>query len=257
MSAADIVIIVILGIGLVLGAIGGIARAFKGVFAAAVIVVVSLLLVGVTMQPIQQGSLGTSLSNSLQKKTEGWGEAYTAPVYISRDGSGNPIMDGENYTYYIKAQDGSSHALENAEGDGLVKKTKAKLAVRLARRFITEETEGQSLAGLAALAITTIILDIVLFIIYAIALGLIFFVLRLILKKVHRSDSLGVRVADRILGAILVTGLAFVFCLIVLAIIRAAAGEGGKVGTYMTSSPFAGYLYTHNPMSQLLQKIFG
>ncbi len=264
---ADIIVLVVLGLGLVAGLIGGLSRAFKGIFATISIILVGLLLAGATVTPIVGSSLGQSLSGTLRNSTEGWGEAFTSPVYINRTAEGEPIKDGDNYTYYIMVADENGEtkavALESAADGNLVSKAKGKIALRLARRFIRpasgedEGTEGEALAGIAADALTTLIFDIVLFVVYCIVLGVIFFLLRKLFKRMHDADSVGVKALDRVLGAVVATGLALLTVFLVFAIIKAAVPDGSKVAKFFEESTIAGALYKNNIMSGLLTKIFG
>lgn len=256
-GAADIIVFVLLGLGLVLGAIGGLQRAFKGIFAAVTIILVALLLTGVTVDPISRSSMGTSLNGSLKGSAEGWGVVFTSPIYIA-EADGQPITDDSgNFTYCIEV-DGKMVSLEDAEGSKLVAKTKAKIAERLARRFVTQENSGKvTLAGYAADALTTLIFDIVLFVVYCIALGLLFFLLRKLFGLMHRSDNIALRVTDRILGAVVATGLALITVLFIFAIIKSATPEGSKVAQFFENTPVAGALYNAQLLSPLLAKIFG
>ncbi len=256
-SGGDIVVIVILALGLLGGLFGGLAKAFSGVFASFTVILVSLLLAGLTVPALSGSALGTALNKPLLNSAKGWGEVFQAEVYIFRDEFNTPVKDEDgNYKYYIQLEDGPV-ALEDAVGSGLVNKTKGKIAVRLANRFINEETEGQSLAKYAGDALTTLILDIIMFVVFCIVLGLILFLLRRVFKKMHKSDSFGVRTLDRVLGAIIGAALALLFALIVLAIFHSAAGETTKVGSFFMKGNFCKALYTHNPMSGLLSKVFG
>lgn len=274
-AIADIIVIVVLALGFLIGLIGGSKKALKGIFATLGIIMLSLLIVSVSVNPIV-GLAGGSLTSTFKEKAAGWGEVFTTEIYIAKSDDGAPLKDGDNYVYYINVvgEDGTSQQmmLEDATGKGLVDKAKAKLAVMLAKRFIkpavkddpaTPEdetfagTEGQSLGDYAAEALTALIFDVILFVVYCILLGLIFFLCRKLLKRLRESESAGLRVLDRVIGMIVATALAMLTLLLVFAIIRAAAPAGSKVDVFFTSSGFAGWLYSKNPMYGFLMKIFG
>ena len=258
-SPVDIAFFVILGLGLIGGVIGGLAKAFKGIFASMAIVLLSLLLVGVLLTPMQQTGLGDALEEKLTSTASGWGDAYNRPVHITRGADGQPITDADgNLTYYLELDD-SRVALEAAAGKGLVNQAKGKLAVKLARRFIKDGNgnEGKALNVVAADYLSSIILEVILFVVLCIALGIAFWLLRKIFGGMHKSDSVTIRLIDRALGAVLSTAMALIFVLLVFAIIRAAAGAGSKVDTYMAGAQICGNLYVNNPISPLLTKIFG
>lgn len=275
-AIADIIVIVVLALGFLIGLIGGSKKAFKGIFATLGIIMLSLLIVSVSVNPIV-GLAGGSLTSTFKEKAAGWGTAFTTEIYIAKADDGAPLKDGDHYVYYINVvgEDGAKEQvmLEDAMGKGLVDKAKAKFAVMLAKRFIKpavkddpatpdkdetfEGTEGQSLADYAAEALTALIFDVILFVVYCIVLGLIFFLCRKLLKHLRESESAGLRVLDRVIGMIVATALAMLTLLLVFAIIRAAAPAGSKVDVFFTSSGFAGLLYSNNPMYGFLMKIFG
>ena len=250
-SYADIVFFVILGLGLLGGVIGGLARAFKGFFKTIAVILISLLIVGATVAPISNTGMVRPMTNKFESLAAGWGEVFNTPVYLGEEG---------NYYVFSEDVDGTKYKvnLEDAGGNGLVNGTKAKLAVWLAERFINEKNSGETtLAGAAAGMLTTIILFVILFIVYCILLGLIIFVLRKIFKNLHKSDNTAVRVVDRVLGAIVSVCLALIFLLLVLAILHAMARVIPTVHEYLQSSPVCGFLYEHNPLSNIFGRIFG
>ncbi len=267
-AAADIIVLVLMALGLLGGLIGGLERAFRGIFASLTIMLLSLLIVGLTVAPLLGSSLGGSLTDTFTGKTQGWGDAYTCPVYINRAQDGSPIMDGDNYTYYIEVQsDGGKKVvtLDSLADGKFMDKIKGQIAVRLARRYIRpadaeknfEGTEGQTLAGVAAKAITTLIFDVVLFIVYCIVLGILFKLLRKLFNRLAESDSGAIKFTNKILGAVVGAGLALIAVLFIFAIIKSAVPDGSKVANFFESASFAGELYKNNPMSKVMTKIFG
>ena len=246
-SYADIVFFVILGLGLLAGVIGGLARAFKGFFKTIAVILISILIVGCTLAPICKLGFIQSMTNKFESQASGWGAPFSEPIHIAADGS-----------YYIFVEyDGSMNKvkLEDAAGNGLVDSTKGKLAVWLAERFISED--GQTLSEASANMLTSIIVSVILFIIYCIALGIICHILRKIFKSMHKSDNPAIRIVDRVFGAILSACLALVFILLVLAILHAMARVIPTVHEYLLNSPVCGFLYEHNPISNVFGSIFG
>ncbi len=243
---ADIVFFVILGLGLLGGIFGGLAKALKGFFKSIAIILVSLLLVGATLAPICEIGAVKDMTASFSSKAEGWGAVFSEPIHIADDGS-----------YYIEVEyDGTINKiqLQNA-GDGFVEQSKAKFANWLAGRFI--EKDGQTLADACAKMLTSIIVSVIAFILYCIVLALLCWLLRKIFKNMHDSDSGAVRIIDRTLGAIVATGLALLFILLVLAILHALAKTIPTVHEYLSSSKVCGFFYEHNPISTVFQSIFG
>ena len=254
---ADIIVFVVLGLGLVIGLIGGLAKAFKGLFASLAIILISLLIVGVTVVPISSTSIGQSLSGTFESKAEGWGAAFSSPVYIMMSGDGQPVKDG-----YCVDIDGERVQLENAAGDGALAKIKGKMAVALAKKYVTADNQGVKLAGYAADSLTRIIFDVALFIIYCIALGVLFFLFRKMFARLfdkrdeYGEKSVGLKVLDKTLGAVVAVGFALLALLLVFAIIKLAAPAGSKVAQFFENANIAGALYSKNPMSKVFTKLF-
>lgn len=244
---ADIAFFVILGLGLLAGIIGGLARAFKGLFKTIAVILISILIVGATLAPISKLGFIESMTGTFEGKTAGWGVVFSEPVHIADDGSFYVFVEYDGTMNKVK--------LEDASGSGLVDSAKGKLAVWLAERFITED--GQTLGRASAEMLTSIILSVALFVIYCILLGIICWILRKIFKNMHRSESSAVRIVDRVLGAVVSAGLAFVFILLVLAILHALARVIPTVHEYLQSSVICGFFYQNNPISNVFSSIFG
>lgn len=246
-SYADIVFFVILGLGLLGGIIGGLAKALKGFFKSIAVILISLLLVGATLTPICNIGFVEKMTASFAEKTATWGEIFSQPVYKADDGS---------YYVFVEYDGGQNKVkLEDASGSGFVDQSKGKFAEWIAERFITED--GQTLCEASARMLTSIIVSVVAFIIYCILLGLICWVLRKIFKQLHDSDSGAVRIIDRVLGAVIATGLAFLFLLLVLAILHTLSRVAPTMHEYLLNSPVCGYFYEHNPISIVFKSIFG
>ena len=254
---ADIIVFVVLGLGLIGGLIGGLAKAFKGIFATLAIILISLLLVGATVVPISSSSIGQPLSGTFESKAEGWGDAFSLPVYIMKV-EGQPVKDG-----YCVEVDGEYVQLENAAGSGALAKIRGKMALELAKKYVTEENEGKViLAKYAASELTKIIFDVVLFVVYCVALGVVFFLLRKLFSHLFGrdsefgDDSIGLKVLNRTLGAVVAAGFALLALLLIFAIIKLAAPDGSKVAQFFENAKVAGALYTKNPMSKIFTKLF-
>lgn len=250
-SYADIAFFVLLGLGLLGGVIGGLARAFKGFFKTVAIILISLLIVGATVAPISKTAIVRPMTDKFVSLAAGWGEVFDTPVYVNEEGK---------YYVYNTDADGTEYKvnLEDAAGSGLVNGTKGKLAVWLAERFVDEKNSGKvTLAGEAAAMLTAIILFVILFVVYCILLGLLVFILRKIFKSIHKSDNTAVRVVDRVLGAVVSAGLVLIFMILVLAILHAMARIIPTVHEYLQSSPVCGFLYENNPLSNIFGRIFG
>ncbi len=246
-SYADIAFFAVLAVGLILGIIGGAARSAKGLFMSITIILLSLLLVGASINGIKGLSFIQNMTASLTEKSSSWGEVFTEPIHIAEDGSYfmNVEIDGEVRQI----------PLDEAAGSGLVSKTRGKLALWLAKRFIHED--GQSLNGVAADFIVSIVVAIVMFIIYCVALGIIMWLFRKIFRRMHKSESVTLRIVDRSFGAIIGAALTIITMLLVLAILKSLRNTLPTVDEYLTNSPVCGYLYLHNPLAQVLSKIFG
>lgn len=246
-SYADIAFFVILALGLLAGILGGLARAFKGFFKTIAVILISILIVGATLAPVSKIGFIESMTAKFESQSAGWGVVFSEPVHIAEDGS-----------FYIYVEyDGTMNKvpLQDASGSGLVDSAKGKLALWLAERFITED--GQTLGRASAEMLTSLIVSVVLFILYCILLGIICWILRKIFKGMHKSESTAIRVVDRVLGAVLSTGLAFIFLLLVLAILHAFAHVSPAMHEYLMNSPVCGFFYNNNPISNVFGSIFG
>ena len=256
---ADIIVFVVLGLGLIIGLIGGLAKAFKGVFATLAIILISLLLVGVTVVPVSSSSIGQSLSDIFEEKAEGWGAAFSSPVYIMTNSEGQPVKDG-----YCVNVDGELVQLENAVGEGVLAKIKGKLALELAKKYVTSDRQEEeaTLAVYAAKELTRLIFDVGLFIVFCVVLGLLFFLLRKIFARMfdrrdeNGSKSVGLVVLDKTLGAVVAVGFALLALLLIFAIIKLVVPEGSQVAQFFENARIAGVLYTQNPMAKLFTKLF-
>ncbi len=238
---ADIAFFVIIALFALLGLIRGIAKSFKGFFLFITIILCSLLLLGVTFEPVRQTPPFEKLETTLIDESSSWGDAFNMPVTIGEDGG-----------YYVHViVEGSDEYLQLKAIDGL----NGKLADWLAKNFITEN--GQTLGGVAADVITSLVAAAALFLGYCMAFGIIAYMIRRMTRKMHSSESSAVKALDRVFGAIVAAALALVFILVVLAILAALSDKIPSVHEYLINSPVCGFFYTNNPVAKVFAKIFG
>ena len=149
----------------------------------------------------------------------------------------------------------SEQLLENSMGDGLMSSLKGKFALWLAKTFIQES--GQTIGQVAGVFLSDVIVAIVLFVVYCIALGIICWLLRTLFAKMHTSDSKVLVGIDRTCGAIISTAFALVFIMVVLAILNSLKGKIPTVDSAIESSTVCKYFYENNPIAKLFAEIFG
>lgn len=233
---ADIAVLVLLALCLILGFIRGFSKTLKGFMLGAAVVLCSLYLMGLIYEPISKTEMAQSLENSLSSSSEGWGDAFTSPVFASEAG------------YYVKNDDGTTTALKEVDG------FKGTIANWLAGKFTPEDS--QSVASVIVGNITSLIISIVTFIICVIALSIICALLRKLTEKMHFSENKGVRAVDKVLGGILGAGLSLIFVLFVFGIFASLEDKMPTVISAVTEAPVSGFLYTHNPVTSVLTGIF-
>lgn len=248
---ADIAFIVVLALAFILGMIRGLAKSFKGFFLTVAIVLISLLLISPTFEPVRNISVFEKMNVAITEKISA-SELLSTPIYVetsqNEDGT-----ETRSFFVEITLEDGTTARtdLGTALGDGI----KAKFANWLAERFITED--GQTIGGVAGNFISDIIVSVIMFVVYCIALGLICWLIRLLFRGMHTSNIGAIRFVDRSLGAVISVALTLVFVLVVLAIIAKAADENSVVNVYLTNSKICGYFYNNNPITKLWTSIFG
>lgn len=248
---AEIAFFAVLAIGLVLGLIRGFSKSFKGVFLALVIMLASLLLITPTFEKVRGievfGKMETSITQSIQSKNP----VFSTPIYVEKGEDGS-------LTYWVEVtgEDGTyRQPLETTMGSGAVSSLKGKLAVWLAKTFIQED--GQTIGGVAGAFASDIIVAVIMFIVYCLAFWLVCFLLRKIFAGMRNSQSKALKAIDSVFGGIISLAFAFVFALIVLAILNALQDKIPTVHAYLTSSKICGYFYLNNPISTLFHRIFG
>lgn len=239
---ADIAFFAILALGLVIGLIRGFAKSFKGFFLAVTIILCSILLVGATFSLVRKIGFWDSLDSKIVESSKGWGQAFSEPLHKNEDG-----------TFYVEIQeDGEMHKVPLSSVGGI----KGKIAGFLAERFVQDvPDEGISLGQVLANFITNIVVAVASFVVYALALGLICWILRKIFGRMHDSESGAVKAIDRILGAVVSAALALIFLLVVLEIFHFFDTKLTVVTDHIRNSAITGYLYEHNPISTIFANI--
>lgn len=252
-SYADIAFFALVLIGLIIGIIGGTQKAARGIMLTFTIILLSLLLVGFSINGIKGLSFVQSLDDKITEKSSSWGEIFTEEIHVSDEGDFYVIyeVDGEPTQVFLK----------DAAEEGGISKFKAKFALWLAERFIKPEAEGnaegQSLGSVLGDFATSLIVALVTFIIFCIVLSVIFVILRKISKRMHESEHRGLRVADRAIGAVMGAVLMVISVLFIMAILHIFRAKIAVVDDYLTNSPVCGFLYTNNPLTSVFGKIFG
>lgn len=251
MPYADIAFFVIVALGLILGIIRGFSKSFKGLFLTVAIMLSSLLLLTPTFASARQLDVFVNMESSITTKIEDSNDLCSKKINVHVDESGN-----KSYWVVVTNESGSSEQLlENSMGDGITSSLKGKFALWLAKTFIQES--GQTIGQVAGVFLSDVIVAIVLFVVYCIALGIICWLLRKIFAKMHTSDSKVLVGIDRTCGAIISTAFALVFIMVVLAILNSLKGKIPAVDSALESSTVCKYFYENNPIAKLFTEIFG
>jgi len=249
---ADIAFFVVVALGLILGVIRGFSKSFKGVFLTIAIMLAALLLITPTFDSVRNLDMFKNMESSITEKIESGDKIFSQKIFISTDSE----TGEKKYYVEVSGEDGTSKVeLENSMGDGLTSSLKGKFALWLAKTFITDD--GQTVGGVAGTFVSDIIVAVVMFVVYCIALGLVCWLLRKIFAKMHTSESGALKAIDRTLGAIVSTAFALVFILVVLAILNALKDKLPTVDEALSSSTVCGYFYQNNPVAKLFTEIFG
>ncbi len=249
---ADIAFFVVVALGLILGVIRGFSKSFKGVFLSIAIMLSALLLITPTFDSVRNLDMFKNMESSITEKIESGDKIFSQKIFISTDSE----TGEKKYYVEVSGEEGTSKVeLENSMGDGLTSSLKGKFALWLAKTFITED--GQSVGGVAGTFVSDIIVAVIMFVVYCVALGLICWLLRKIFAKMHTSESGALKAIDRIFGAIVSTAFALVFILVVLAILNALKDKLPTVDEALSSSTVCGYFYQNNPVAKLFTEIFG
>lgn len=249
---ADIAFFVVVALGLILGVIRGFSKSFKGVFLSIAIMLSALLLITPTFDSVRNLDMFKNMESSITEKIESGDKIFSQKIFISTDSE----TGEKKYYVEVSSEEGTSKVeLENSMGDGLTSSLKGKFALWLAKTFITED--GQSVGGVAGTFVSDIIVAVIMFVVYCVAMGLICWLLRKIFAKMHTSESGALKAIDRIFGAIVSTAFALVFILVVLAILNALKDKLPTVDEALSSSTVCGYFYQNNPVAKLFTEIFG
>ncbi len=244
---ADIAFFVILALGLLLGILRGFSKSFKGFFLTIGIMLAALLILSPTFAKVREISVFDKMETSITQGIEKKSELLSQPIYVVTDEEGKR-------TFYVDAT--KETTLEQVIADSDISGAlKGKITLWLAQKFIYED--GQSIGAVAGTFVSDIIVAIIAYIVYCLALGLICWLLRKIFAKMHKSDNKLLKALDRTCGAIVSTAFAAVFILLVLAILYALREKLGSVDSALRQSKVCGYFYLNNPVAKLLTEIFG
>ncbi len=250
---ADIAFFAIILIGLILGVIRGFSKSFKGLFLTIAILLASLMLLSPTFASVRELDMFQQMESSITDSVEDKTDLFSKPIYMVTDAESGDVV------YYVDVQldDGSTQrvSLDDGIDMGNIDSLKAKLALWLAERFITED--GQTLGAVAGTFISDCIVAVIMFIVYCLALWLICWVLRKIFAGMRKSESRTLKAIDRIAGTIVSGAFACIFALLVLAILYALRDNIGSLNDTLANSAICGPLYENNPISILFKQIFG
>lgn len=249
---ADIAFFVIVALGLILGIIRGFSKSFKGFFLTIAIMLAALLLISPTFDKVRNLEVFVNMDNSISAKFESKNAIFSQPIYVRV----NPETGEKSYWVSVTTEEGTTEQpLESSMGSDFTSSIKGKFAVWLAKTFITDD--GQTIGGVAGTFVSDIIVAVIMFVVYCLALWLICWLLRKIFAKMHTSESKALVAIDRTFGGIISTAFAFVFILLVLAILNELKDKIPTVDQALSSSTVCGYFYVNNPVAKLFTKIFG
>lgn len=249
---ADIAFFAIVALGLILGLIRGFSKSFKGFFLSVAIMLAALLLITPTFDKVRNIDVFQKMESSITQKFESGDQLFALPINVRID----PNTGEKSYWVTVTTEEGTKEQpLESSVGTGITSSLKGKFAVWLAKSFITDD--GQTIGGVAGTFVSDIIVAVIMFIVYCIILHLLCWILRKIFGKMHSSESKGLVAVDRVFGGIVSTAFAFVFILLVLAILNTLKGKIPTVDKALSSSTVCGYFYQNNPVAKLFTEIFG
>lgn len=249
---ADIAFFVIVALGLILGIIRGFSKSFKGFFLTIAIMLAALLLISPTFDKVRNMEVFVNMDNSISAKFESKNAIFSQPIYVRVDAE----TGEKSYWVSVTTEEGTTEQpLESSMGSDFTSSIKGKFAVWLAKTFITND--GQTIGGVAGTFVSDIIVAVIMFVVYCLALWLICWLLRKIFAKMHASESKALVAIDRTFGGIISTAFAFVFILLVLAILNELKDKIPTVDQALSSSTVCGYFYVNNPVAKLFTKIFG
>lgn len=235
---ADLALIVLLLLFVLMGVLRGLGRSMKGFFMAIFIILGSLLLVGALHNTVMTSSLGGDLNAKLSEVSTNWGDAFNKEISVQEDGSFTVNINGEDV------------ALSSVDG------LKGKIANSLASRFISAETEGESLASVCVYNLTSLIVAICLFVVLCIGLSIVAALLRGLTKGMHDSSSGMVKIVDRTFGGLvgLILGATFIF--LIFAILTSFEDKVPAIMEYINESEICKFFYDLNPIGTMFRKIF-
>ena len=231
----DIALIAFVVLCLLLGLARGFAKSLNGILLSVTIVLISMFLLGLTLEPAKEFSLSQKLNNALIEESAEWGDSFNEPIYETDDGL--KLLHDEKYIK-ISSVDG----------------TKGKIANWLAEKYIDED--GQTVAGVIVDNISSLIISIVLFLLYCIAFGVVFAFVRKASHSLSDSDSSAILVVDRILGSVVGCTLACVTVLFIFGIFASLQDKMPSAIEYIKGNIVSGYVYENNPVKVVFESIF-
>ncbi len=242
----DIAIGVIVGIGLLIGAIRGFGKALKNSFI--IIVLISLLLSGVTATGLKGSSIGASITSSLTTSLESaGGEAATTPIQY----------DEENNRYYVELE---GEEVEVAEA---LKSTNLKwlsLIVKLTLPKIMKGESGISLVEKVAPALTNIIFFVIAFVLLCIVIKILFIILNKLYQGLLERTYV-LKVLDKVLGSVYSGIKGVVLVIIGMAIVGFVASLNFPAASVLAEqieiSTMGKWLVENNLLGQIFSKLFG
>lgn len=235
--AVDVAIVAVLVLFLVGGIVKGLSRSTKGFFVFIFVVLASLFCMSLTHETMMESAVGEKIEAALTKSSEGWGVAFNSPVIISEDGSMTVMVDGDDVDF----------------GD-IKEGTKRNIAKWLAKQFV--ENSGETVAQAIVYNLTSLIVSVILFFIFVIALCIALALIKLITRSFRDSGSTALHAVDRILGAVFCLFIGVIFIAVVFAVFSALETKVPSIAEYVRSSTLGKFIYEHNPIGEVLQKIF-
>lgn len=242
----DIAIGVILGLGLLLGAIRGFGKSLKNSFI--VIVLISLMLSGVTAEALKGSSMGISITEQLTGSlVSAGGEIVTTPIYFD---------EANNYYYVVVG----GNNVEFAEALQQTSLGWMALIMKALLPTIMKGQSGISLVDKLAPALTNIIFLAIAFVLLCIVIKLLF----IIINKLYQAllDKVYIlKVLDKLLGAVYSGVKAMVLVIIGMAVVSWVASmnipSADVLQQQIEISTIGKWLVENNIIGQIFSRLFG
>ncbi len=204
---ADYAFIGLVALFLVIGIAKGLSRSLYGVFYSLLICVFALCLTGISTEPIVKTELGVSLNTALENSSATWGDALNLEIYYcDLDGSGTmtPCVTSPQTNAPVALASVATNSVVGALLNFVVSK-----AIPVS---ITTPQDGISLASVIVPSLTKLIFYTALFILFCIALQLIFRIFDKLWDGVT-DNGLRLKPIDHTLGILpwAIYGIIFIF----------------------------------------------